>query len=188
MRGTWTKALAVAAFVAAAGGYAFEPKKSKTRVSANGVFGIRVLELKEDSCRVEAVREQEVAWTLEKCVGGADDLFFIADDGKRFWVVYPLPEIPPAPTSSHARRRKKPRPSELDAVVAAEYDAKGSPLQVKHLGDFMGEESVGDLRELGKHFKWLGGVLSVPGKPPRLNDAGEVEFETVSGQTYKLKF
>ena len=59
---------------------------------------------------------------------------------------------------------------------------------MKRLSDFLSEKSVEELRELGKHFKWLGGLLSVPGRPPRLSDGGDVVFETVVGQTYTLKF
>ena len=76
----------------------------------------------------------------------------------------------------------------LDVVVAAESDRQGTPLQMMRLSDFVPEKSVEELRELGRHFKWLAGTLSVPGKPPRLTDRGELEFETVVGQTYTLKF
>jgi len=184
-----TKAIGLALLLLAVAGHA-DPKKGKTRVSANGLFGIRMLELSDKSCRVEVVREQTTAWTLDKCVGVADDLYFVSDDGQRFWVLYPLPERPEKDSAEQPRRRgKKPRPAVLDVVVAAEYDRQGNPLQMKRLSDFMPEKSVEELRELGRHFKWLAGVLSVPGKPPRLIDSGDLEFETVVvGQTYTLKF
>jgi hypothetical protein len=41
---------------------------------------------------------------------------------------------------------------------------------------------------MSQHLKWLEGLLGVPGKGPRLTDAGRIEFETVGGKTHKLTF
>jgi len=189
-----TRAIGFALLLCAGAGYA-EAKKGKTRVSANGLYGIRMVELNDKTCRVDVVREQQAVWVLEKCVGGLDDLYFVSDDGQRFWILYPLPERPDkskADASPPPRQKgKKARPAVFDVVVAAEYDRQGNPLQMKRLSDFIPDKSLEELRELGKHFKWLGGVFSVPGQPPRLNDGaqgGEVEFETVVGQKFTLKF
>jgi hypothetical protein len=109
--------------------------------------------------------------------------------------MYPLPELPPKPSkeperesSASLRKQKRKRPATFDVVVATEFDEKGNPLQQKRLGEFLPERAADNVRELGKHFKWMAGLLSVPGKPPRLNEAGEIEFETVGGDTHKLKF
>jgi hypothetical protein len=188
------KALALALVFSAGVAGAYEPKKSKTRVSSNGQFGIRLVELAEKSCRVEVVREQDVTWTLDQCVGGAGDVYFVSDDGKRFWVLLELPPLPPKPppgepeSTSSLRRPKRKRPAVLDVVVATEYDDKGNVLQQKRLGDFLQERDAESIRELGKHFKWLAGLLNVPGKPPRLNESSEIELETVAGKTHTLKF
>jgi hypothetical protein len=177
------RAAAAALLLLAGSAAAFEPKTSATHVSANGVYAIRLVELGEGRCRLEVVRGQGVAWIYEKCVGGANDLYFISNDGKRFWVLFPLPEEPPA----KGRRRSKHSPL-LEAVVAVEYDDRGHQIEERRLGAFLSERAVGELRRLGRHFKWLGGVLSVPGTPPRVNETGELVVETVAPKAHKLKF
>jgi hypothetical protein len=73
-------------------------------------------------------------------------------------------------------------------VVAAEYDRQGGRVQEKNLLDFVGQRELPEVRQMTQHLKWLEGLLGVPGKGPRLTDAGRIEFETVGGKSHQLVF
>ena len=73
------------------------PKESKTRSSANGLYAIRFVQVDETKCRVEAMKDRDVAWTLDRCLATVDDVLLINNEGNRFWVLKVLPEIPDAP-------------------------------------------------------------------------------------------
>jgi hypothetical protein len=141
-----------------------------------------------EQCRVEATRDADPAWTLERCVGTVDDLFFISDDGARFWVLHVLPRTPPAakPKATHA---KPPPPGEpfVNARVATLQDRQGKVLAERTLRDFMSRR-FDKLRDLESHFCWLEGELGVPGRRPRITESNQVEFETVEPKTYRLDF
>jgi hypothetical protein len=156
-------------------------KVGRTRDSANGAWSIRLVEVGPDQCRVEVLRNDAVAWTLPKCVGTIDDYLFISDTGETFWVLRTLPETPP-------QRKGDRKAPHFRAVVAVMMDREGRPLKTKRLEDFVARYRLGLIRQLDRHFKWLEGVFGVPGKGPRMNAQGEVEFETVATKTYKLKF
>lgn len=158
-------------------------RSSKARVSPNGRYSIQLTKNADGSCRLEVVKERETAWSLNDCVGGPDDLYFVSDDGERFWVVYTLPE-------KTVRRPKRAKGAAWTyAKVAAKYDREGHVLKLKRLRDFIRTRSgLGDVRQLEKHFKWLEGEVGVPGRPPRLNDAGQVELNTLEHKQYKLQF
>jgi hypothetical protein len=167
---------------------AAEPKATPTKSSANGLYAIRMEQVDEKTCRVVAMKDRDVAWKLDRCVATVDDLLFINNEGTRFWVLHVLPELPEAPLV----RGEAPAPKKVDpmfeSVVATEHDKEGRLLQSKKLKDFMEYKRRGLLRKLEKHFKWVQGVLDVPGKSPRVSDAELLEFEPVSGKTQQLKF
>ncbi len=163
---------------------ASEPKKSKTTVSARGDYSVRLVELGPKQCRLEVLKESTPAWHLERCVGTVDDLYFVSNDGARVWVVKTIPQKAPV------RRGKRTKyPDWTYVEVAALYGRDGSKLKSKQLHDFVkSRDGLNDVRQLESHFKWLEGVAGVPGKAPRLNDAGQVELETIEPKGFKLEF
>jgi hypothetical protein len=165
-----------------AGARAEEPKAGKLRVSGNGAYGVRMVETGKDQCRVEASKDSEPLWQLAKCVGDSDDYYFISNDGTRFWVLRTTPEKPGAP-----KGKKKGTPW-YQVEVATLYDQQGASLQSKRLMDLVIKEDRAKVRQLGTHFVWLEGVDDIPGKRPRINDLGQVEFEVAGSKTQKLNF
>ncbi|HEX4622272.1 MAG TPA: hypothetical protein VH208_11960 [Myxococcaceae bacterium] len=159
-----------------------EPKQGKLRVSGNGVFAIRMVETAKDACRVEATKDSEPLWQLDKCLGDSEDYYFVSNDGTRFWVLRTTPEKPGAP-----KAKKKGLPW-YQVEVATLYDAQGNSIQSKRLMDLVPKLDQGKVRQLGKHFVWLEGVDEVPGRKPRINDVGQVEFEVAGSKTQKLNF
>jgi len=174
-----TFALAIAGVALAAGA---EPKATKLQPSADGAFGIRMVEEGPDACRLEVVKGTDPSWTLDKCVGNASDLYFVSNDGQRFWVLHTTPEKPGPPQG-----KKKGTPW-YQVEVASLHDARGNVVQSRRLMDLVLPLDRDKVRQLGKHFMWIGGVDGVPGKPPRINDAGQVEVEVSGARTLKLSF
>jgi hypothetical protein len=166
---------------------AAEPKTSPTKSSANGLYAIRFEQVDDKTCRVVAMKDRDTAWKLDRCLATVDDLLFISNDGARFWVLKILPELPDAPPIRGTPSKTRVDPM-YETVVAAEYDKEGKLLQSKKLKDFLEHKRRGLIRKLEKHFKWVQGVLDVPGKTPRVSDAELLEFEPVSGKTQQLKF
>ncbi|HEY8208801.1 MAG TPA: hypothetical protein VIG99_15030 [Myxococcaceae bacterium] len=166
---------------------AAEPRSTPTRTSANGLYAIRLEQVDDKTCQVVVTKDRDVAWKLERCVGSANDLLFINNEGTRFWVLRILPELPEGPSVRNTPVSTRTDPM-YETVVASEYDKDGKALQSKKLKDFLEYKRRGLLRKLEKHFKWVQGVLDVPGKSPRVSDAELLEFEPVSGKTQQLKF
>ncbi len=160
-------------------------RSSRTRVSVNGTFSVRLVETAPDKCTLEVSKESGPVWTLSQCVGGVDDLYFVSNDGQRVWVLYPLA---PKGTKKLAGKQFRKVPAWANTVVAVEYDRRGEHEQEKRLLDFVGVRELSEVRQMEKHLKWLEGVLGVPGKGPRLTDAGRIEFETVGGKSHQLVF
>jgi hypothetical protein len=160
-------------------------RASRARVSANGAFSVSLVEKAPGRCALEVAKESGPVWTLERCVGGVDDLYFVSDDGERVWVLYPL-----APKGTKKLRGKKFKkvPAWANTRVAVQVDRQGGHVKERRLLDFVGPRELSEVRELGKHLKWLEGVVGVPGKGPRLTDAGRIEFETVGGKSHQLTF
>lgn len=178
-------AIALALLVLAAA-----PRSSPVKSSANGLYAIHFEQVDDKTCRVVVTKDQEQAWKLDRCLATVDDLLFVNNDGTRFWVVKVLPELPEAPAvrgSERPDRNPKTDPM-YETVVATEYDKEGRVLQAKKLKDFLEYKRRGLIRKLEKHFKWVQGVLDVPGKSPRVSDAELLELEPVSGKTQQLKF
>ncbi len=160
-----------------------QERSSRARVSANGTYSVRLVE-ETGKCTLEVSKESGPVWTLKQCVGGVDDLYFVSNDGERVWVFFPLA---PKGTKKLPGKKYKKVPAWANTVVAEEYDRQGR-VQERRLLSFVGLREVSEVRELGQHLKWLEGVLGVPGKGPRLTDAGRIEFETVGGKTHQLTF
>lgn len=163
--------------------FAREPRVSRTRVSHNGRFAVRLTEQGEGQCTLEVLKDNGTFWTLPQCVGTADDLYFVSDDGERCWVVRTLPEKP------RHRPKKARRAAWTWAQVAAEYDRTGKTVAARRLFDLVGTAGGREeVRQFERHFKWLEGVLNVPGTPPKLNEAGKVELVTIDHRKHELKF
>ncbi|MCY1082487.1 hypothetical protein [Archangium lansingense] len=160
-----------------------QERSSRARVSANGTYSVRLVE-QAGKCTLEVSKESGPVWTLKQCVGGVDDLYFVSNDGERVWVLFPLA---PKGTKKLPGKQYKKVPAWANTVVAEEYDRQGR-VQERRLMSFVSPREVSEVRELGQHLKWLEGVLGVPGKGPRLTDAGRIEFETVGGKSHQLTF
>jgi hypothetical protein len=164
------------------------PRESSAHASSNGVWSIQLVESAPEQCRVEATRDADPAWTLERCVGTVQDLFFISNDGERFWVLRVLPRTPPG-SKPKGSKAKQPPPGEpfVSAQVATLFDKQGNLLAERTLKDFL-KRRFDKLRDLDSHFCWLEGELGVPGRRPRITDSNQVEFETVEPRTFRLDF
>jgi hypothetical protein len=164
------------------------PRESTAHASSNGVWSIKLVESSPEVCRVEATRDADPAWSLERCVGTVEDLFFVSNDGVRFWVLTVLPRTPPMPKQKGLHPPPLPPGTPfLLAVVATLFDKQGRVLQERTLKEFV-TVRYDKLRDLGTHFCWLEGVLGVPGRRPRTTEANQVEFESVEPKTYRLDF
>ena len=181
---------------AAAPALAEELGQSRGRASSNAEYGIVMRVEAPEKCRVEVTRDTEVAWTLPRCVGAVDDLYFVSNSGERFWVLASLPKsLPPPPGTApvgeaqkRAARKKKPFDAYGPVVVAVLYDRLGGLRSERKLSELLPRSAHPKLRVLDRRFVWLEGVLGVPGKEPRVNDRNQVEFETVEPRTWRLDF
>jgi hypothetical protein len=177
-------AVAVLALVLCTGAGASEPKKSKTGISTDGAWSVRLVENGPGDCRLEVMKESAVSWQIARCVGNSSDLFFVSTDGAKVWVVKTLPE-----NATGGGKKARKFPAWTYAEVAALYGRNGSRLKSMQLNDLVkSKEGLDDVRKLERHFKWLEGAVGVPGKGPRLTEAGTVELETVERKTIKLEF
>jgi hypothetical protein len=165
------------------------PRESTAHASSNGVWSIQLVESAPEQCRVEATRDADPAWTLERCVGTVEDLFFISNDGEHFWVLRVLPKTPTPLKQKKGSKPKTPPPGEpfVRAEVATLFDKLGEVVSERTLKDFLSQR-FDKLRDLGSHFCWLEGEVGVPGRRPRATDTNQVEFETVEPRTYRLDF
>src|SRR5689334_7436706 len=112
--------VAVGALLWAGPAVAGGPMSSASHGSANGVWSIKLEDLGAGKCKVETTKDNEPGWSLEQCVGTAEDHYFISNDGQRFWVIRSFPRVPKG-------RQYQGKPSKWGAVqVAAEYDRSGA--------------------------------------------------------------
>ncbi|MFL5350109.1 MAG: hypothetical protein ACJ8AT_35475 [Hyalangium sp.] len=166
-----------------------QERVSKSHVSANGMYSVRLVEQAPGKCRVEMLKESGPAWTFEGCVGTVDDFYFASNDGERFWLLRPLVEKGKKAAVEKVGKKKVKIPAWANATVAVMYGRKGQRLQERHLQDFLrSSRELGEVRQMSAHFKWLEGTLGIPGKGPRLTDDEKVEFEAVGAKTYHLSF
>lgn len=173
-----------------------ETGQSRARASSNAEYGIVMRVEGEGKCRIEVTRDTDVAWTLPRCVGTVDDLYFVSNSGERFWILATLPKtLPPPPGSApvgeaqkKAARKKPPFDRYGPVVVAVLYDRLGNAIGQRKLQELLPRGAHAKLRKLDRRFVWLEGVLGVPGKEPRVNDRNQVEFETVEPRTWRLDF
>jgi len=182
--------------VLAARSAAAQSGESRARASSNAEFGIVMRVEAAGRCRIEVTRDTETAWTLPKCLGTADDLYFVSNSGQRFWVLAALPKsLPPppgtAPVGEEQKRRARKKPA-FDAygpvLVAVLYDRLGNVLLERRLSELLPKPAYERVRVLDRRFVWLEGVYGVPGQEPRVNDKNQVEFETVEPKTWRLEF
>ena len=166
------------------------PRESTAHASSNGIWSIQFFESAPEQCRVEATRDADPAWSLERCVGAVEDLYFFSNDGERFWVLSALPRTPVSPRPKQKEGKPQPLPPGepfLSAVVATLLDKQGKVLAERTLRTFL-TRRFDKLRDLGQHFIWLEGVLGIPGRRPRATEGNQVEFETIEPRTVRLDF
>ncbi|NOK08576.1 hypothetical protein [Corallococcus exercitus] len=178
-------ALALLLCVAAPSALA-EERASRARVSANGLYSVRTVDVGVGKCRLEMLKENGPLWSADVCVGTVDDLYFASNDGEKVWVLYPLVEKGKPPPG-----KKKTKGSNLAwarVMVAAQFDRTGQKLQERRLTELMTTKQLSEVRQMAHHLKWLEGTLGIPGKGPRLTDAGVLEFEPVGVKTQRLTF
>lgn len=181
-------ALLLLALLVALPGFSQE-RKSKSRVSANGIYSVQLVEEAPGKCRVEMSKESGPAWQFSRCIGTVDDYYLPSNDGERFWLIRPLVEKGTQGTVEKRGKQRVRVPAWANAVVAVLYGRGGQKLQEKRLQDFLlSSRELGEVRQMKGHFKWLEGTLGIPGKGPRLTDDGKVEFEAVGRKTYRLSF
>lgn len=163
--------------------HAADPRTSRTRVSKSGLYAVRLVEAGDKSCNLEVLRDGGPHWSLRQCVGTVDDAYFVSDDGEKVWVLYTLP------FKATKRPRKAKGAAWTFTVVAREYDRAGTVVKEKQLRDFVRSKAgLEDVRQLEKRLKWLEGVVGERGNPPRLNEAGQVELNTLEHRLFKLDF
>ncbi len=163
-----------------------EERASRPRVSANHDFTVRMVVQGPGQCVLEVSSDSGPVWSLKQCVGTVDDLYFVSNDGERVWVLYPI--VPKGTVKLPGKQNKK-IPAWANTGVAVEFDRQGSRYREKRLLDFVEPYLLPKVVQMSQHVKWLEGMLGVPGKSPRLTDAGNLEFETVGGgKTHQLKF
>lgn len=189
-----TTLLLIVQAVVTARASAEETGQSHARASSNAEYGIVMRVEGPGKCRIEVSRDTDVAWTLPRCVGTVDDLYFVSNSGERFWVLAALPKAlppPPAPVGEaqkKAQKKKPPFDGYGPVVVATLYDRVGNVVEQRKLGELLPRNGYLRLRKLDRRFVWLEGVLGVPGTEPRVNDKNQVEFETVEPRTLRLGF
>jgi hypothetical protein len=158
-------------------------RSSRPRVSANGLYTVRLVEPAPGKCRLEVSADTGLGgWTLERCVGGVDDLYFVGNEGTKVWVLRPLVE------KGKRRVKGKKWPAWANARVAWQVGPSGEVRESRSLTGLVPAKRLSEVRQFRAHFAWLEGTLGIPGKGPRLTDAGVVEFETVEGRTHRLTF
>ncbi|HZJ53134.1 MAG TPA: hypothetical protein VFD38_03265, partial [Myxococcaceae bacterium] len=84
-----------------------ETGQSRARASSNAEYGIVMRVEGEGKCRIEVTRDTDVAWTLPRCLGTVDDLYFVSNSGERFWVLSALPKSMPPPPSAATQAKKE---------------------------------------------------------------------------------
>jgi hypothetical protein len=170
---------------------AAQETSSRSRSSANAQYNIRFIKSGEDQCRVDVLHNTDVAWSLPKCLATVDDLFFISNDGERFWVLKVTPrkpEVSEAPPRK-SKRGKQPAPAWSRTVVAELYDREGKLLRTRTIGELVSSaRGREEIRQLQHHFLWLEGVSGIPGRAPRVTPDDLVELETAGGKTLRLSF
>lgn len=178
------RVLAIAALAWAALALA-EPKASKPQVSANSAYTATFQVEDDGTCRLAVTAKDAAApaWTLDRCVGSPEDLFFVSNSGDRVWVLHVLPEKPAKPKGGGW-----PKAPWYSVVVAELFDRDGKLLDARKLSSLAGTRQREKCQQLERHFKWLEGVLGVAGRAPRVTDKNEVEFETVGTTVMHLKF
>ena len=155
-------------------------KLTKKQVSANGLYTVYLREHPDKSCRVIVTKDGNPHWQLEQCVGSTSDLYFVSNDGESFWVLHTLAE--------KKKLKKKKKGSWTGSVVAVLYDREGRKRSTRTAGSLVPKIGYPEIRELAGHVMWLEGVSGIPGKPPRVNDKNQLEFETVGPGYIKLAF
>lgn len=158
------------------------PSQSRPRVSANGLYTISFAQQAAGQCLLTVSKEDGPLWSLSRCVGSAEDAFFVSNDGEQFWVLHAVPKVP----QGHRYKQHPERWGKV--VVAVRYDRNGQALERRTLGSFVKVREREKLVDLGLRFGWLAGVSGAPGVAPRQKEGGAVELDTVANVRYRLGF
>ncbi|HET9451819.1 MAG TPA: hypothetical protein VFO83_13085, partial [Aggregicoccus sp.] len=138
----------------AGAGQAPAPRASRPRVSANGLYTVRMLQPAPGRCRLEVTAETGLGgWSTERCVGGVDDLYFVANDGAKVWVLRPLVE------KGKRRVKGKQVPAWANAKVAWLVARGGTERESRWLMGLLPAKRLSEVRQYRAHFAWLEGTL-----------------------------
>jgi hypothetical protein len=144
-------------------------------ISGNGRYSVELEELsgRGAQCRLKVSGESGLLWSLDRCVGGVYDRYFVSNDGQRVWVLFP--------TVARSKRW-------LSEPVASLFDRSGQPLRKVTVRGLLSPRGRNRVRQLERHFQWLQGTGQLPGRGPRILPEGVVELDTVEPKTLRLTF
>jgi hypothetical protein len=179
-QGGWVAGLLLLALIASPAWA--QGSQSRPRVSANGIYTVKFAEQGPGRCLLTVSRENGPTWSIARCVGSAQDLFFVSNDGQQVWVLRTVPRVP----RGHRFHQRPERWGKV--VVAVRYDRTGKVRETRTLGAFVKRHQREKLVDLGLRFGWLAGVSGAPGAAPRMKDGGVVELDTVADTRYRLHF
>ena len=191
-----TTLLLIVQAVVAARATAEETGQSRGRASSNAEYGIVMRVEGERKCRVEVTRDTDVAWTLPRCLGSVDDLYFVSNSGERFWVLAALPKsVPRPPRLGSCGRGPEEGGDEETALRRLRSGGGGGALRPsghRHRGAedrrAPPEGRLREAEEAGPALRLARGSARRAGQGAPVNNRNQVEFETVEPRTWRLDF
>jgi hypothetical protein len=142
-------------------------------VSANAAVELKQTSTAPDVCHVAATAEagEKELWSADVCLANKNQPRFVSNDGENVIVLDPIP-----------RRGASWR----DAKVAFLYHH--TEVQQYAVAAAIVRDST-KIRQMAKHFYWLGGEFGVPGNPAKYNqDASGVDLEAIDGKPKTIRF
>lgn len=139
------------------------PENSWTAFDADHAAFVEQKGVDATRCKVTCtLKNDTVAWTLDKCIGTKDDLRFVARDCGSVAVLYTYPEI----------EESWPQTTVMRAFSRGGLVRELKAVQMVRDGD--------ELKMTKSRFRWLKGVLGEVGTPPHYSEDGKnIEFDTV---------
>jgi len=145
-------------------------------VSPNADFEATQSPVGDTGCRVEVKRgERTVVWTVDRCLGTADDLYFLSNTGEGLIVFRTFPG------------KASDKAAGMKGALGVEVFAKGERLVGHAVGRFVVD--VRPLVNAKRHFYWIEGALGQPGVPPGPSKAADaIEFSTLDRKSWSVGF
>ncbi len=143
-------------------------------VSPNAAIELKQTATALNACHLTCTSDggSKELWSGEVCLANKNQLRFVSNDGEKVIVLEPLP----------ARLGSSWRGS---AVVFLYHRTE---LEKQATASALVRDAT-KVRELARHFYWLGGVLGVPGNPAHYrDDASGVDLEAIDGRPKTIRF